>query len=161
MLTIPKRQVTCVCAKKKFIPGMDYYSTLDKIAGKRLDYCFTCWEKSKTASKNLTFWKGKIPLKDKDAMSSPLIDYNAQALNLLKMALEEQEIEKGFVLALLLVRYKKLLYCHESREESGKIFFIYEVVKTGEKLAIEKIELSARAIEKIQATLARELTIKS
>lgn len=164
-IEIPRRSQSCFAGKEIFIPGMDYYSTLEEDESgnwSRRDFCPACWEKfaCEEAFKNSwSHWKSKVGIKK--AADLPA-DRSERALILLKEALAksaEEDKDEAFVLALFLARNKKLALREEVKHSDGSLYNIYEVIATEEMLAVPKLDLSQLQVAKVQQVLAQKFRL--
>ena len=150
---VPKRKQKCFVGQEAFEAGMEYYSQLSEGENGKLnrqDFCLSCWEqwKQQGSDQHESYWRSKVLEEKKRAP----IDRNERALDLLKEALQKDDKEEAFILALYLSRNRRLAM--RSQDER---WVIYEILDTEEMLAVPKIELSALQIEKVKGSLVPKL----
>lgn len=159
-IDIPRRGRICSQGGESFEPGIEYYSLLieqENEKWQRLDFCVACWPEAyqKWADKLHTHWKSRVPQgqQKKDNTSR-----NEKALELLRIALQNEDHAEAFVLALFLVR-SRVLASRQQMQHEGKPVILYEVLATEEMLPVQQIPLSQLQVDKLQAELANKLNM--
>jgi len=161
VIEVPKRNQTCMLGSESFTPGMAYCSLLIKNEEtsefQRLDYCLKCWEKEgKIPDGDVSYWKSKVP-QEKMKESAIPGTHEEKALELFKQAVLENVDDDAFILALWLVRKKKLILRHCFHDQSGQEIYLYEDLATEETFSVRKIALSNEKVLELQARLAKSL----
>ncbi|PJD97527.1 MAG: hypothetical protein CK425_02550 [Parachlamydia sp.] len=161
VIEVPKRHQACMLGVEPFVPGMNYCSILIKNEEtsdfERLDYCLKCWEKEgKIPDGNVSYWKSKVP-QEKMKENAFTGTHEEKALELFKQAMLENSDDDAFILALWLVRKKKLILRHCFHDQSGQEIYLYEDPATEETFSVRKIALSNEKVLELQARLAKSL----
>lgn len=154
-LEIPRRSRKCHKGEEELFPGMEYCSTLtDGEEGNylRRDFCIACWQGLSDEERGETHWRSKIPKKEEETLPK---DRDDRAMALLKQ-LRATSLQEAFVLALFLVRRKRLIWRQEV-EPDGEKFDLYEEVGTEEMIPVKKIPLTDIETAKIQEQIADRL----
>lgn len=162
---IPPRMRRCCLGNEDFLPGMEYISLLEE--GKdekyfRKDFCQPCWKEASLLAldqiSGYVHWKSQVPLKTPG--NGKQMKREFKALELLREIIangDEEEESQAFVLALLLVRGKKIQLKQEITEDGKGQILLYEVAETEEMLAVKKVNLSAIQTVRLQQILALKL----
>jgi hypothetical protein len=166
-LEIPRRNHACAAGNETWVPGMECISALSEDeSGKwvRKDYCLACWEKmasQEPIDQTWGYWKSTIVAKKKNDV--PILDRTERAFELLHEALARgtsDDHDEAFVLALYLVRHKKIIQRNEVKHSDGQTMLVYEVILTEEMIGVPKADLNRLQVEKIQLILAQKLRCK-
>jgi len=158
-IDIPKGANCCSKGNEPLEPGAQYHSVLSDGEGEetlRHDYCVACWTALEQAPEGHTHWIGKVPAKKEKR--EPL-NRDDQAFELLRCALDSAEPEaksEAFVLALYLARRRILAMRKEKASDEGSLQ-LYEVMASGEMLAVPRIDLSHLQVEAIQKAIAKKM----
>lgn len=161
-LEIPRRQTACGQCGARFLPEMELYSRLieeeSKNSYRREDFCLACWDpiKGQKSQEPLlcSYWRSSMEKKQKEEKSQR----KERALALLKSAYLSSSTlsiseEEGFVLALLLLRARKLAL-RQQLQRGEETYGLYEILGEDRFLTIKMIPLSSLQIEKLQKSLA-------
>lgn len=141
---IPRRQKRCSHCQTPFSPGSFYYTLLHTLpspqGGERFDFCSSCGVSSCTNREEgqAIFWQGRIPTKVEEGPLPALAQHAEAILRELCSCQEENVAEQAFLLALFLVRQRKLAQRYEETTPQGGILLWYEVLASGELLAVPK-----------------------
>ncbi|MBS4169145.1 hypothetical protein [Parachlamydia sp. AcF125] len=162
LIEVPKRQAACALGHEPFTPGMEYCSVLLETSEitefQRKDYCLNCWEKEgKITDDNAAYWKSKVPNSSiKGGM--PLITYEEKAMELFRNAAKTVgEEDEAFILALWLVRKRKIVLRHCFHEKNGQEVHLYEDPLSEETFSVRKVHLEREKILDLQARLSNKL----
>lgn len=154
-LEIPRRSRKCLKGEEELAPGMEYCSALTEAEEGnylRHDYCINCWQGLSNDEKGHTHWRSKIPQKVEETLPK---DRDDRAMVLLKQ-LRTTSPQEAFVLALFLVRRKRLIWRQEV-DPDGEKFDLYEEVGTEEMIPVKKIPLTDIEIATTQKLIAERL----
>ncbi|CCB85849.1 putative uncharacterized protein [Parachlamydia acanthamoebae UV-7] len=162
LIEVPKRHAVCLLGQEPFTPGMEYCSVLVETAEmgefQRKDYCLSCWEREgKISDDNAAYWKAKVP-KHPLKGATPLITYEEKAMELFKAAAKTSgEEEEAFILALWLIRKRKLVLRHCFHEKNGQEVNLYEDPLSEETFPIRKVHLEKEKVLDLQSKLSNKL----
>ncbi len=158
-LEIPRHCNNCLDCQAVLAPGSAYYSMLVKTD--RLDFCYRCWhDESKDISSrpSTCHWKGSIP--ERKSSAKPSLTRQERALEHLKSTLLDPTPEnssQALLLALFLVRKRFLVFRRDFVDESGDLYSLFEIIETGEMLAVKKVSLVNLDLVVLQAAIAEKL----
>lgn len=152
-IEIPRRNPLCTKGQEPFQPGVPYLSFLTESPKGlvRSDFCEKCWGSDLPAG-SVAEWRGRVPLKTEK--QAP-VNRNERALELLKLALHEQNKEEAFILGLYLARNRVLALRKEATINNLQVN-LYEDPNTEEFYPIPKLSLSQIQTNAIQETLAKK-----
>jgi hypothetical protein len=173
-LDIPRRTACCSHKQEPFAPGTLYYSTLildesEKIT--RKDFCPLCWkQEEENYSKAYPHWLGKVP--PAAAVKKPK-DKSEKALELLRESVEVlrsqstdessenssvAKAQQCFILALYLIRCKKIQLQKEWQEGDGKTLWLCMDPLSEEVFILPRLPIDSSTLETLREQLARALT---
>ncbi|MFT5317903.1 MAG: hypothetical protein ACI8RA_001162 [Chlamydiales bacterium] len=157
-IVIPRRAGACLKCGESMEESVEYYSILDSSEDypQRFDYCIPCWgkgAKAESAGDSRTYWKSKVPLKK--TRQEVTLTKDEKALELLEelvSSVQSEDANLAFVLALYLVRRKKIVKRKDVKEVT-----IYEVLETEEIIAVKKVDVTVLPIVDIQKQIDLKL----
>lgn len=155
-IQIPRRHTHCAKENEVFTSGMHYHSTLiesEEEGYQRKDYCLECWN-SMEEHEGIN-WASQVPQNKGPDLRD--LNRDQKALELLKFAQEEDNHKEAFILALYLVRKKKMQFREEMVHEDGETYSLYEVLATEEMIPVKKIALDDLPVLEVQAEIASKL----
>ena len=123
---ISKASGTCVACDHELSPGEEFFAVLREIEQelRRDDYCLQCWSSTEPApddqaSDVLGSWRSKVPTPEQ---KKKLFVDNELLINFferMEEADDEPKLSFRYVLALVLMRKKLLIYDRMERREDG------------------------------------------
>lgn len=161
MLKITKRGRNCAYDQKPFPETIDYVSALieqedDSLV--RQDYCAPCWERAIQETPELAsvpHWRGRrekvTPLTAKTSE-----ERNKAMLGLWKEALDKEQFDKAFVIALYLQRQKVLILRKQLKKK-----FVYEIVASEEMVTTPRINFPKIDVESVRTEIAAAIAPSS
>ena len=139
----------CSITGRELKPGERVYSVLLEEAGKfvRKDYGADAWQGPPAEA--FSFWASRVVAPD--TKKRPPIDDEMllDCFARLEDQLEESRVRFRYVLALLLMRRKRLRL-DEARTENGQEVLLFRCARTGVKYAVVNPQLSDEELETVQ-----------
>jgi hypothetical protein len=138
-------------------PGERYYGVLLDENGRfvRRDFAVDAW--SGPPSNCVAFWAGRIPTSDKPQKPSINDELLLDCFDHLANATEPDRIKLRYVITLLLMRRKKLLFDDTSLGTQGKACLMVRDARSGAKYEIPDPQLSDAEVESLQDEIFRLL----
>jgi len=157
---IKRKTDGCNGCNRRFEENEEYFSILyDRNAEFiREDYCLDCWP-SRDREGAFSFWKTRMPTKEEE--TKKLVD-DAVILNFfLRLENETEERKKDFryVLALLLMRKKKLKLLNVKREEDEEIL-VFNCPAESRDFEVAVRNLSEEQIQQLTEQVGQILNVK-
>lgn len=146
----------CATTGRELKPGEKFYSVLSEEAGKfvRRDYCLEGWTGPPEGA--LGFWQGKFAtgsVQKKLTIDDELI---IECFNRLEGQLEPSRISFRYVLALLMMRRKRLQLL-DAKQEGGQEVLTFRCPRTGVRHLVVNPNLSDEALEEVQEDVFQAL----
>ena len=146
----------CSITGRELKPGERFYSALLDEAGQllRKDFASDAWKEPPTGS--IAFWTGKIPTSDRPV--KPIINEEL-LLDCFEHLTETQDPKQQnfrYILALLLMRKKRLRFEDLRKHEDGEYLHLRDL-KNNEKYEILDPRLSEQEMEAVQDEVFRVL----
>ncbi len=143
----------CIGTENNLQPGEEYYAALIEAEEgfERRDYSVSFWEEN--SPEVFCYWKTRIPIKEE---KKKLMVDDAVLTNIFERLEKEEEKTKinfRFVLALILMRKRKLKYEDSIRKE-GKEIWQMKLVKDTRIHKVVNPQLNAEQIEKVSQELS-------
>lgn len=139
----------CSVSGRELRPGERYFSVLTDVAGKfeRRDYASEAWQGPPPHA--FSFWVGKVP--PPDARRRPPIDDDLllDCFQRLDGLTEPGRVNFRYILALLLMRRRKLRF-EEAQQEDGVEFLILRCPKSGARHRVVNPALSEEETAAVQ-----------
>ena len=146
----------CYGTGKTIEPGEEYFSTLVEAEHglQRRDFCADYWENEKPAV--FCYWKTKLPHPDQKKQILVDDEMLMAFFERLENETEQEKINFRFVLALILMRKKRLKYDSSKTEDDKEI---WKLKITGEKETVEVIDpnLGDEQIEQLTSQIGEIL----
>ena len=147
---------TCTATGRPLKPGERVYGVLLEDGGKlvRRDFAADAWTAPPPGA--IAYWAGRVPASDKpkavvnDALLLDCFDHLAGAT-------EANKLHFRYVLALLLMRRKRLKFEDAKRLADGTDVLVVRDARTGNRLEVADPRLSDEAIESVQEEVFRVL----
>jgi hypothetical protein len=141
----PTNGKICAASGRALQVGERYYAVLHDHNGKfvRTDYSLTAW--TEPPANAIAYWTGKVPPADRP--NKPIIDDELlmECLNRLAESSDLNQIRFRYVVALLLMRRKRLKY-----DDAGADFLTLRDSKSGEKKRIVDPRMTEQEITDVQ-----------
>jgi hypothetical protein len=147
----------CAATGRELKPGERVYGVLTDEAGKfvRRDYAAEAWHGPPAGA--VAFWAGRIPASDKprkpkfnDALLLDCFDH-------LTGSADPNRVNFRYVVALLLMRRKKLKFEDVRRSPDGSAVLVVRDARTGARVEVADPRLSEAEIEAVQSEVFRVL----
>ncbi len=145
------------CATGRIIqPGEDYFAALVETEDglQRRDFCLDYWQQNKPEV--FCFWKSRLHRPDEKRQIFIDDDMLFAFFERLATETEQQRLNFRFVLALILMRKRKLKY-DASRSEVEKEIWRLRVVGSGEFVEVVNTNLDQQQIEQLSSQLGQIL----
>ncbi len=146
----------CATSGRALQPGDRYYSVLVEENGRliRRDYSVGVWQGPPNNA--FSFWCGKIPPEGKKRKLVLDEDTLRDCFERLEGATEPGKVRLRYVLALLIVRQRRL-QLEESHVEQGKEYLVLRDGRTGRRFRVENPDLSESEILEVQDEVLQAL----
>lgn len=147
----------CAAIDRELKPGDRVFGVLTDEAGKfvRRDYAADAWTGPPPGA--IAYWAGRIPASDKprkptfnDALLLDCFDH-------LNGVADENRVNFRYVVALLLMRRKRLKFEDAKRSETGAAVLVVRDAKTGTRYEVADPRLSEAEIEAVQTEVFQVL----
>jgi DNA-directed RNA polymerase subunit K/omega len=152
MLEIPRPSRICSVTNRELQPGEVFFSVLieEKDHVKRLDIAAESW--TGPPPEFLGWWKTRVPSNnDKKIQIAP----NDILLNLFEqLALQPDNTDMRYVLALLLIRRRQFRYEREEEDEKGQKKLVVYAIKENITHEIPITVLDRKRIDEVQKQLS-------
>jgi hypothetical protein len=150
---VQRTEGVCAGSNRKLEPGEEYYATLiDKETFfERRDYSCEYWEQHQPEV--FSFWKTKIP---EPSQKKKLFVDDSVLINLFERLAEEEEdlkVNFRFVLALILMRKRRLKY-EDSRREGVREIWSMRFVRETETHDVINPQLTEDQIQEVSQELS-------
>lgn len=147
----------CLLCNKDFSEGEEYYSALfdESKTFVRKDFCPLCWNKGK-AGEEFSFWKTKVPKKDKPAQTMINIEVLLDMFIKLEGNNENHQKNLRYVLALYLIR-KKVFKLKSLKRQDGEEVVVLSYPKEDREFNVLNPRLKEEEIESITAEMSQLL----
>jgi hypothetical protein len=146
----------CAASGRELLPGDKYYSVLRDEGGKlvRLDYAADTW--SGPPSGAFSFWAGRIP--ESTTKRSPRIDDELlmECFQRLQGDTEPRRVNFRYVVALLLMRRKRLRF-EEIRREGDQELLLLRCPRTRSSHAVINPRLTEAEMDAVQTEVFQVL----
>lgn len=155
---INKSTKICGNCEKEFYEEEEYFSALfdENNAFIRKDFCLPCWEKGKGQGL-FSFWKTKIPKKDKPVQKVVNIEMFLDMFTRLDGSSETHHINMRYVLALYLIRKRIFKLKSFQKREQGEFLIIVDP-KEDRELSVFNPCLKDKEIDAITYELEQLMT---
>jgi len=147
----------CAATGRALAPGETYYATLCELADGyvRRDYAADAWAGPPAGA--IAHWSGRVPA-SRDARKPTLNDEMlADWFHHLVGRTEPDRVNFRYVVALLLMRRKRLKFEDAIRTDAGESTLIVRDAKTGKRLEIADPRLSEADVTAVQDEVFRVL----
>lgn len=146
----------CCGTGKKIVPGDEYFAVLVETAEglQRRDFCVDYWEKNKPEV--FCFWKTRVPQPDEKKRIFIDDDMLWAFFGRLAEEKEPERVNFRFVIALILMRKRKLRY-DSSRNEDGKEIWRLRIAGEKEFVDVVNPHLDQEQIEQLSSQLGQIL----
>ena len=155
-LEIDKPLGQCYGTGNKIEYGEEYFGSLVETEQglERRDFCTDYWQNEKPDV--FCFWKSRIPRPDENRQIFIDDDMLFAFFERLAAETEPERLNFRFVLALILMRKRKLKY-DSSRSENGKEVWRLRVVGSGDFVDVINTHLDSEQIEQLSSQLGQIL----
>ena len=156
-MDIPAPARVCAATGRELSPGERVYGVLFEEAGKfvRKDFAADAWDGPQSGA--IAFWSGRIPT----ARAARKPTFNDKLLldcfDHLAGATEPTRLQFRYVVALLLMRRKKLKFEDTRRNPDGTDVLILKDGRTGQRLEVADPRLAEEQINSVQDEVFRVL----
>jgi hypothetical protein len=139
----------CTITGRNLEPGEKFYSVVLEEQGKlvRRDYCEAAWQG--LPSGIFGYWTGHVPEKEAARKLRRDDDLLLDCLVRLESATDPKQLNLRYVVALLLLRSKRLQF-EDTRKENGPEFLRLRNHKTGDIFEVQNRPLSETEIEAVR-----------
>ncbi len=153
---ISKSLGQCCGTGRAIQAGEDYFAALVETEDglQRRDFCLDYWQQNTPAV--FCFWKSRMPRSDEKRQIFIDDDMLFSFFERLATETEQERLNFRFVLALILMRKRKLKY-DSSRSEDGKEIWRLRVVGSGEFADVVNTHLDQEQIEQLSSQLGQIL----
>ncbi len=147
----------CLLCNKEFLEEEEYYSSLfdENNAFTRKDFCTACWSKGKEEG-SFSFWKTKVPKKDKPVQPFVNIDVLVDMFIRLEGNNETHQKNLRYVLALYLIR-KRMFKLKSIKRRDGEEVIILYYPKEDREYSVVNPNLKEEEIEAIASEMSQLL----
>ena len=150
---VQRTEGVCAGTNRKLEPGEEYYATLidNKTFFERRDYSCAYWEQHHPEV--FSFWKTRIP---EPSQKKKLFVDDSVLINLferLGVETEELKVNFRFVLALILMRKRRLKY-EDSRREGAREIWSMRFVRETETHDVINPQLTEEQIQEVSQELS-------
>ena len=154
---INKRSKGCITCNKEFCEEEEYYSALfdENNSFIRKDFCVSCWNGSKNGVL-FSFWKTKIPKKDKPVKRFVNTDVFLDMFTRLEGNNETQQKNLRYVITLYLI-LKKIFKLKSLKKQDGEEFIILYYPKEEREFNVFNPNLKEEEIESITSEMSQLL----
>jgi hypothetical protein len=139
----------CAASGRELLPGEKFYSVLIEANGKliRQDYAHDAWQGPPDSA--FSFWSGRVGTQDEG--SRPRIDDDLllDCFERLQGSVEPDRLNFRYVVALLLMRRKRLKF-EEARAEGGQEILCLRCVRTKTGYEVANPRLSEEEMSRVQ-----------
>ena len=155
---ISKSEHRCTACEKAFAEDDPYVSALfdqDELFVRR-DYCPPCWETAEGRSGAFSFWRTRVPRRDEDR--KPLVDESVVMDFFLRLAdtEDEQRLNFRYILALMLMRKKKLKFV-DARRRDDREYLVLRRPREEAQHEVFNPQLTDEQIEQVREDLSQLL----
>lgn len=153
---ISKSLGQCYGTGKTIEPGQEYFAALVETQDglQRRDFCLDYWEQNSPAV--FCFWKTRRPRPDEKKQVFVDDDMLWTFFERLAEETEQERVEFRFVLALILMRKRKLKY-DSSRSEDGNEIWRLRVVGVNDFVDVVNPHLDQEQVEQLSSQLGQIL----
>jgi hypothetical protein len=151
-LEIPRPSRICSATNRELQPGEVFFSVLleEKDGAKRLDFAAENWKGP--PPEFLGWWKTRVPNNNNKKIQ---IAPNDILLNLFEqLALQPENADMRYVLALLLIRRRQFRYEREEEDEQGQKKLIVYAIKENVTYEIPVAMPDKKRLEEVQEQLS-------
>lgn len=154
---IKKGSNGCLLCNQEFFEGEEYYSALfdENKMFVRKDFCPLCWNKGKEG-RGFSFWKTKVPKKDKPAQAMINIEVLLDMFIKLEGNNESHQRNLRYVLALYLIR-KKVFKLKSLKRQDGEEVIVLSYPREGREFDVLNPRLNEEEIQSITAEMSQLL----
>lgn len=147
----------CLLCNKEFTEEEEYYSSLfdENNTFVRKDFCTPCWNKGKDGG-SFSFWKTKVPKKDKPVQPLVNIDVLVDMFIRLEGNSETHQKNLRYVLALYLIR-KRVFKLKTFQRQNGEETLILNYQKEDREFTVFNPNLKEEEIEAITSEMSQLL----
>ncbi|BBO18009.1 conserved hypothetical protein [Candidatus Brocadia pituitae] len=147
----------CLLCNKEFSEGEEYYSALfdENKAFARKDFCPACWHKGKEG-REFSFWKTKVPKKDKPAQTMINIEVLLDLFIKLEGNNENHQKNLRYVLALYLIR-KKVFKLKSLKRQDGEEVIVLSHPREDREFNVLNPRLKEEEIQSITTEMSQLL----
>ncbi len=154
---IKRRSNGCILCNKVFSEEEEYYSALfdESNIFIRKDFCSSCWDKGKDEGL-FSFWKTKVPKKDKS--SQPVINIDVLLDVFMRLEGNDETNQKNlrYVLALYLIR-KKVFKLKSLKKQDKEESLVLYYPKEDREFNVLNLNLKEEEVEAITAEMCQLL----
>jgi hypothetical protein len=147
----------CTATGRSLVVGEKFFSVLVEEAGKylRKDYATDAWQGPPTEA--IAFWPGKVPASDKPKKPTFNDELLIDWFHHLAGRAEPDRVNFRYVVALLLMRRKRLKFEDVLRTEAGESLLVVRDAKSGTRHEIPDPRLAEDEITLVQDEVFRVL----
>jgi hypothetical protein len=147
----------CLLCKKTLSEGEEYYSALfdDNKMFIRKDFCVLCWNSGKEG-RGFSFWKTKVPKKDKSVQTMVNIEVLLDMFMKLEGVDENHQRSLRYVLALYLIR-KKVFKLKSLKRQNGEEAIVLSYPREEREFDVLNPHLKEEEIESLTAEMGQLL----
>jgi hypothetical protein len=147
----------CAATGRELAPGDRFYAALTDEAGKfvRRDFAADAWPGPPPGA--VAHWAGRVPASDRPRKPTFNDDLLLDCFRHLAEAAELDRVNFRYVVALLLMRRKRLKFEDARQRPDGSAVLVVRDAKSGSRHEVADPRLSAADVEAVQAEVFRVL----
>ena len=147
----------CAATGRELKPGDRFFAALSDRAGKfvRADYAAEVWKGPPEGT--VAFWSGRVPASDKPRKPTFNDELLVDCFHHLATATEPERLNFRYVVALLLMRRKRLKFEDVKRTDGGVHVLVVRDARGGTRYEVADPRLTEPEIETVQAEVFKVL----
>jgi hypothetical protein len=149
----------CAATGKEIMPGEDYYAALvqNEQGFARRDFCADYWNQNKPVV--FCYWKTKLPTTEQKKQLFIDDDMLLAFFDRLKLETEQEKINFRFVLALVLMRRRRLKY-DSSRTEEGKEIWRLKITGSQDFAEVVNPNLGEQQVSQLTSQIGEVMQVE-
>jgi hypothetical protein len=148
---------SCRSCRRQFEPGEEFVAVLHDRGTEfqRDDFCTDCWgARQEEAREAFSVWHGRMPVPDEPARKLVSNEALVEFFEKLDGQEEPAKVNLRFVLALMLMRKKMLVYDRSETDDAGREVWIMHFKSEPAPLSVIRPQLNEEQIGEVSAQLA-------
>lgn len=150
----------CSATGRELKPGERFFAVLHDENGRlvRRDFALEAW--TKPDHRAIAYWMGRVPEADKPRKSSFKDDLLIDCFQRMADVVEEDQLSFRYVLALLLMRRKRLKFEDAYRDEAGRDILLLRDARSGVVHTVIDPQLTEEQTSAVQEEVFRILDMQ-